>query len=60
MRFAYAVDGELNYNLTLDDARMILIEALQPKKETFFDADEKEKALETESEVNTDEERKEN
>ncbi len=57
-RVSIAVDGELNYNLTLDDARMILIEALQPKKETFFDADEK--ALETESEVNTDEERKEN
>ena len=40
-RVSIAMDNELNYNLTLDDARMILIEGLQPKKETFFDADEK-------------------
>ncbi len=40
-RVSIAIENELNYNLTLDDARMILIEALQPKKETFFDADEK-------------------
>ncbi len=40
-RVSIAMENELNYNLTLDDARMVLIEALQPKKETFFDADEK-------------------
>jgi len=38
-RISIAMDQELNYNLTLEDARMMLIEALQPKKETFFDAD---------------------
>lgn len=51
-RVSIAVDGELNYNLTLDDVRMILIDALQPKKETFFDADEiedKEEVLENET-----------
>jgi diadenylate cyclase len=38
-RVSIAMDGELNYNLTLEDARMMLIESLQPKKETFFDAE---------------------
>lgn len=39
-RISIAVSQELNYNLTLEDARMTLISELQPKKETFFDADE--------------------
>lgn len=38
-RVSIAMNGELNYNLTLEDARMMLIESLQPKKETFFDAE---------------------
>lgn len=38
-RVSIAMDGELNYNLTLEDARMMLIEGLQPKKETFFDVE---------------------
>lgn len=38
-RVSIAMDGELNYNLTLEDARMMLIEGLQPKRETFFDAE---------------------
>lgn len=38
-RVSIAMDGEINYNLTLEDARMMLIEGLQPKKETFFDAE---------------------
>lgn len=38
-RVSIAMDGELNYNLTLEVARMMLIEGLQPKKETFFDAE---------------------
>lgn len=38
-RVSIAMDGQLNYNLTLEDARMMLIEGLQPKKETFFDAE---------------------
>ncbi len=49
-RVSIAMENELNYNLTLDDARMLLIEGLQPKKETFFDADEK---LNTEEEVDS-------
>lgn len=53
-RVSLALDQELNYNLTLEDARMMLIEALQPKKETFFDADEVEEAIE---EVTLDEEK---
>ena len=56
-RVSIALDQELNYNLTLEDARMMLIEALQPKKETFFDADEVEEAIE---EVTSNEEKKEN
>ncbi len=55
-RVSVAVDGELNYNLTLDDARMILIEALQPKKETFFDADEVVEEEVTSDETTKDEE----
>lgn len=52
-RVSIAMDGELNYNLTLEDARMMLINSLQPKKDTFFDADE---SLEGESEVNDEKE----
>lgn len=56
-RISVALDQELNYNLTLEDARMMLIEALQPKKETFFDADEVEEAIE---EVTSNEEKNQN
>lgn len=56
-RISIAMDGELNYNLTLEDARMILISSLQPKKDTFFDAD---LDLQEEKEVNENEEQKEN
>lgn len=38
-RISIAVSNELNYNLSLDDARMMLLEELQPKKEIFYDAD---------------------
>ena len=57
-RISIGVGGELNYNLTIDDARMILISELQPKKETFYDA---ESALEDEieSEGDTNEETEE-
>lgn len=55
-RVSIACDGELNYNLTLEDARMMLIEELQPKKETFYDADEN---LASESEVDSNEEKTE-
>lgn len=39
-RVSIAINSELNYNLSLDDVRMMLIEELQPKKETFYEADD--------------------
>ncbi len=54
-RISIAIQSTLNYNLSLDDARMILIEELQPKKETFYEADEaenKDKDKESESDKN--------
>ena len=36
-KISIAVGGTLNYNLSLDDARMILIEELRPKKEVLLD-----------------------
>ena len=41
-RISVAVGGNLKYNLTLDEFRMELIEALNPKGEVFYDADEDE------------------
>lgn len=38
-RISIAVGGTLNYNLSLDDAKILLLEELQPKKETFYEAD---------------------
>ncbi len=46
-RISIAMSSELNYNLTLEDARIMLLDALQPKKETFYEAD-----VESESEEN--------
>ncbi len=37
-KFSIAQDGKLDYNLTTEEFRMRLIEALSPKKEVFFDA----------------------
>ncbi len=51
-RVSLAVSNELNYNLSVDDARMMLLEELQPKKDMFYDADEE---LDEESEGDTDE-----
>ena len=36
-KISIAIEGILNYNLSLDDARMILIEELKPKKELLLD-----------------------
>ena len=36
-KISIAIGGNLNYNLSLDDARMILIEELKPKKEILLD-----------------------
>ena len=49
-RMSIAVGGTLNYNLSLDDAKILLLEELQPKKETFYEAD-----TEAESESDKDE-----
>lgn len=38
-RLSIAINGELNYNLTLDEFRMALIDALNPKGEVFYEAD---------------------
>ena len=36
-KISIAVGGNLNYNLSLDDARMILIEEIKPKREVLLD-----------------------
>lgn len=36
-KISIAIEGILNYNLSIDDARMILIEELKPKKELLLD-----------------------
>ena len=36
-KISIAIGGVLNYNLSLDDARMILIEELKPKRELLLD-----------------------
>ena len=36
-KISLAIDGMLNYNLSIDDARMILIEELKPKRELLLD-----------------------
>lgn len=38
-RISIAVDNELHYNLTIDEFRIMLIDALNPKTEVFYDAD---------------------
>ena len=38
-KISIAVDGELQYNLSLDEFRMTLVEELRPKTEVFYDAD---------------------
>lgn len=39
-RISIACNNELNYNLTLDEFRMKLIDELSPKNEVFFEAEE--------------------
>ena len=41
-RISIACNNELNYNLTLDEFRMKLIDELNPKTEVFFEAEESE------------------
>ena len=47
-RISIAISSELNYNLSLDDAKLLLLEELQPKKETFYDVDEESESEENE------------
>lgn len=46
-RISIALDSELHYNLTIDEFRLMLIEALNPKTEVFYDADETDDELES-------------
>ena len=41
-RISIAVDGSLNYNLTLEEFKLMLLDELKPKMEVFYDADEDE------------------
>ncbi len=38
-RMSIAMAGDLNYNISQDEFRMLLIEALSPRAEVFFEAD---------------------
>lgn len=49
-KISIAIEGVLNYNLSIDDARMVLIEELKPKKELLLDD-----KLEEESETDNNE-----
>lgn len=41
-RVSIAMNGELNYNLTIDEVKMTLLEELRPKKMLFVDDEEEE------------------
>lgn len=41
-RISIAMKGELYYNITIDDARILLIDELRPKQEDFDDFDDEE------------------
>ena len=49
-KVSLAINGMLNYNLSLDDARMLLIEELKPKRELLLDEE-----LEEQSEADNNE-----
>ena len=51
-RLSIAVGGELNYNLTLDEFKLMLLEELRPKKEAFIDEDEEDVVEDENSESN--------
>ena len=52
-KISIAIEGILNYNLSIDDARMILIDELKPKKELLLD----DKLEDEESEADNNEEK---
>ena len=39
-RISMAFNKELNYNITVDDMKIMLLEELKPKKEIFYEADD--------------------
>lgn len=39
-KISMAYNKELNYNISLDDMKMMLLDELRPKKEIFYEADE--------------------
>ncbi len=41
-RISIAVDGAINYNLTLEEFKLMLLDELKPKMEVFYDADSEE------------------
>lgn len=41
-RLSIAVDGELHYNLTIDEVKIMLLEALRPKKSIMLEDEEEE------------------
>lgn len=41
-RISIAIDGQMKYNLTLEDFKMTLIDGLKPKTEVFYEADDEE------------------
>ena len=41
-RISIAVDGTINYNLTLEEFKLMLLDELKPKMEVFYDADSEE------------------
>ena len=47
-RLSIAMNGELNYNLTLDEVKMILIEELRPKRSLILDEEEGEEETDEE------------
>lgn len=47
-RISLAIASELNYNLSLDDLKLILLEELQPKRETFYEVDQESESDENE------------
>jgi diadenylate cyclase len=43
-RISIAVDSNLNYNLTLEEFKLMLLDELKPKMEVFYDADHEDEA----------------
>ena len=42
------MSSELSYNLSLDDVKLLLLEELQPKRETFYEVDQESESDEDE------------